>query len=176
MVFSLLLTTEAQQGTNKIRRVVRRRGRQRANRQLFGNRVALAPTPLRFAPTPVQAPAPVPQPIQVFEVTPNNFADFARNQLIQVRNPVLPLAPAPVAAPTPSFAPVGHHFIPSPIVQARQNAISAAPVAKIAPAPAPAPAPIPVATPFTFPVAAPTPVALPVAQPAPVAAPIPIVR
>jgi len=122
----------------------------------------------RFAPAPLPVQAPSPQPIQVFEVTPNNinFGEFPRNQLIQVRQPVHAnhafhnLAPAP----TPAFAPVGHHFVPSTIVQARANAFPVAPVAKAAPVAAP------------LPVAAPAPIALPVAVSAPVSAPIPVVR
>jgi len=212
----LLTTTDAQENKNKIRRVVRRRGRQRNNRQIgFGNRVQLAPTPLapaparfapalvpaplplrfapsplRFAPTPVQArpaprfahtplrfaPAPVqarpaPQPIQVFQVTPNNFGEFpSRNQFIQ-RQPVFPFAPAQHSVP------VGHHFIPTPIAQARQQvAPTAAPIA--APTAAPTLVEVARSAPVAAPVAvpAPTPFAFPVAAPAPVSAPLPVAR
>jgi len=212
-----LISAEAQQNNlnkkrnlNKIRRVVRRRGRQRTNRQIgqFGNRVALAPS-VRFAPAPLPvqapavrfAPAPLPvqapiqphQPIQVFEVNPNNinFGEFPRNQnqFFHVRQPVVhnfAHAPTPFAAPVRvapvrhnfahapvRVAPVGHHFVPSTIVQARANALPVpAPIAKAAPVAAPAPVAVP------FPVAAPAPVALPLALPAPtpIAAPIPVVR
>lgn len=193
----LLTSTAAQENKNKIRRVVRRRGRQRNNRQIgFGNRVQLspavvparlasapvraplplrlAPSPLRLAPAPVQA-RPAPQPIhqvQVFEVTPNNinFGEFPRNQFIQ-RQPVIPFAPAQHSVP------VGHHFIPAPIVQARQQV---APIAAPIAAPTTAPAVVEVArsAPVAAPVAvpAPTPFAFPVAAPAPVSVPIPVAR
>jgi len=193
----LLTTTAAQENKNKIRRVVRRRGRQRNNRQIgFGNRVQLAPTPLapapaRFAPAPVHAPLPLrfapsplrfapapvqarpaPQPIQVFQVTPNNlnFGEFPRNQFIQ-RQPVIPFAPVQHSVP------VGHHFIPAPIAQARQQfAPTAAPIA--APTAAPALVEVARSAPVAAPVAvpAPTPFAFPVAAPAPVSAPIPVAR
>ena len=184
-----LISTEAAQNDikkrNKVRRVVRRRGRQRTNRQIgFGNRVPLAPAvrfaPAPLAPAPLPVKAPSPQPIQVVEVTPNNFGSFRTgNQLFHVRQPVVhSFAPAPaVPAPAPiRVAPFGHHFVPSTIVQARANALPLvpAPVAKAAPVATPAPVTEP--EPEPLPVAAPAPIALPVALPAPVAAPIPIAR
>ena len=151
----MLLLTDAQETQNKIRRVVRRRGRQRANRQLFGNRVVTAPIASPFAAAPIAAPfaaapiaarpalrfapAPAPTPFQVFEITPNNvnFGEYAPQQLIQVRQPfaAAPIAPAVRIAPTPAAA-------------------TTEPEAKAAPAPVAAPVSFPVTAPVLAPIPA----------------------
>lgn len=103
MAFALLTEAQNQQ---KARRVVRRRGRQRLNRQVLGFAPAPAPA-VRFAPS---------APIQVIELQPNsiNFGEYPTDQVVQVRQQPINFAPAPVAAPVPVRIPQPN-LVPAPV-------------------------------------------------------------